>query len=414
MQSKSKKNNSKTSKKKKKSKNPFQTIPVSLLNEINKKLNSLQENLKNLNSEISKISKKSEKEKNDLNEKNKNIQKDLDLIKYKYEKFKKRIINLHENNKKVNLEIKKIDEEMIFFKKEAKEKFLMEKKIGNLIVENLEIKKIQKKYDDKLNHIGIKKLEEENFKLLNLNISLNNEIDQIEKDTKKFLKECEFKNKKNEILKKEILDLKNKKNLENEKINILNLEIKENEKEKKSLEKKFQNKKNYFYKKNLEYKKNFENLKQIEKVKKVENLDLNKKTSSIIQNLRKNPIGLNEKNNSISLQQEIIMNDLKQKNKLLLKKIQKNENEKNKLENDFEDFSELADKERKKFLNYIDNLYNNEFISKNKIFERELKKDEKKRVYNAKTNKNKDDLIELIESLIMDNLDIKKKLLKDN
>lgn len=369
--------------------------------------------IKEKDEEIEKLKKKIEYEKEGLLDRNKHLQGILDSFKDRYEKAKQNSVTLDFKNTELNKEIRKIEEEMSFYKEEVRAKFNLEIKIAELNEEIAALRAFKKEALNNDLNVRLKELQAQNGNLQKQNelISLNNE--SLEKNTKKYLNLCEQRQ-------QEISALKAETSKVTKKCEDLMAQVGSLKKENSELESKLNAKttaldqlKALHSRECRAFKGQIQESERSIQLLQDENVNLKAELNKIIESLRRTPISGVEAGSSVQPQQnreeKIILESLVSKNKELEVTIRELERENKRVKLQSETFAEKLEAKEHAFLELVTYVCEDQHSQTLKAKARDLSDAESKRVHNAKFNKSIDDMRDLIGKVIIENILLKRK-----
>ena len=363
--------------------------------------------------EIDRLKKKAEYEKEGLLDRNKHLQGILDSFKDRYEKAKQNSVTLEFKNTELNKEIRKIEEEMSFYKEEVRAKFNLEIKIAELNEEIAALRAFKKNALNNDLNVRLKELQAQNGNLQKQNelISLNNGT--LEKNTKKYLNLCEQRQ-------QEITSLKTETSKVTKKCEDLMAQVGSLKKENSELESKLNAKTTALDQLKALHTRECKTFKgQIQESERSaqqlldENANLKTELNKIIESLRRTPTSGIETGSTVQPQQnreeKIILESLVSKNKELETTIRELERESKRLKVQSETFAEKLAAKEHDFLEIVTYVCEEQDSQALKSKAKDLTDAENKRVHNAKFNKSIDDMRDLIGKVIIENIRLKRK-----
>jgi hypothetical protein len=369
--------------------------------------------IKEKDDEIEKLKKKVEYEKEGLLDRNKHLQGILDSFKGRYEKAKTNSVTLEFRNTELNKEIRKIEEEMSFYKEEVRAKFNLEIKIAELNEEIAALRAFKKEALNNDLNVRLKELQAQNSNLQKQNELINLNNANLEKNTKKYLNLCEQRQ-------QEISALKTETSRATKKCEDLVAQVGSLKKDNSELESKLNAKTTALDQLKALHSRECKTFKgQIQESEKAmhnlqdENTNLKAELNKIIESLRRTPVSGVESSSSQQPQQnreeKIILESLVTKNKELEATIRELERENKRLKLQSETFAEKLKAKEHDFLELATYAYEGQSSETLKARAKELSETENKRVYNAKFNKSIDDMRDLIGRVIIENILLKRK-----
>ena len=388
------------------------TLSAEELKKWTEQVSSLKASLKQKEEELKKAQKNFEYEKEGYVDRNKNLQNLLDSAKNKYDKSRKKSVNLEFKNEELNKEVKKIEEEMGFYKLEVKEKFNLELKLASMDEEIQSLRKLRDKFNSENLAIINTELKTSNENYKKQNEHLNSTIEKLESDSKRYIKLLDERDKKIKHLQADILKLEarnrellnvkdtleeqitesNEKNAEIS--NMLDILKTKSRKETKILRREIDNAKE-------------ENKNLIERNDKLK-VELDK----LIQNLRRTPVSGVELNNNgdsgESRQEKIILETLVFKNRELENELRGYRKEKDKIKVISESLAEKLEHKQAALEEAVNFIYSDQYLKASGINKKDFMDKDLKRIENARINKSLEEMRDLLEKLLTENIQIKK------
>lgn len=384
----------------------------------NERINTLKTEIKKKDDELVKQQKAFTYEKEGYIDRNKNLQNLLDSAKDKYEKQRKKAINLEFKNEELNKEIKKIEEEMGFYKLEVKEKFNLEIKLASLDEEMKSLRKLRDKFNSENLAIINTELKAANENFKKQNEHLHSTIEKLENDSKKYIKLVDERDHKVKDLQGTLLKLEAKnRELGNVK-DTLEEQVSEYGKKNDELESTIEVLKSKSRKEAKALKKEITISKEENQVLLDRNDKLKVELDKLIQNLRRTHTSGVEyhtnTDNTESKQEKIILETLIFKNRELENELKGFRRENGKIKLLTDSLNEKLDAKQSALEEAVNFIYSERYLRESGVNKKDFNERDLKRIENAKVNKSLEEMRDLLGKLLTDNIKLKKTVDKTN